>query len=104
MFWIVILVLLIILGYNQITSGNQFRDSASRICIGMSENELISIMGQPTMEKQHQDGSYEYIYEKSEWKGWFRGGTQTRRMEIVINSDDIIISIAKNDNVGKSGW
>ena len=87
-----------------VKSGNEFRDNSNRIREGMTNVEVFNIMGNPSFEKKHPDGSYEYIYEKSEWKGWLRGGTQTRRLEIVFSTDNIVVSIGKNSNCDRSGW
>ena len=102
--YIGILVFLFAWGYNQVTTGNKFRDDSQKINIGMSANEVVEIMGQPSFIKQYENGGFEYVYEKSEWKGFFRGGTATRRMEIVFSSEEIAISIGKNENCDKSGW
>lgn len=101
---LVILVIGIICAVNIVKSGNSFRDNSQKLCVGMQERDVVIIMGQPSFVKHHQDGSYEYVYEKSEWKGMFRGGTQTRRMELVFSSDNIVISIGKNSNCDRSGW
>ncbi|MBQ2768628.1 MAG: hypothetical protein IJF44_01455 [Clostridia bacterium] len=61
-------------------------------------------MGEPSFIKKHQDGSIELVYEKSEWKGWLRGGTKTRRMEVVISSNNLVVSVGKNANCDNSGW
>jgi len=104
MLTIIILAVIIVLIVNMVKSGNAFRDASQRICIGMTNVQVIGVMGQPSFTKNHPDGSYEYIYEKSEWKGMFRGGTQTRRMECVFSSSNVLISIGKNDNCDRSGW
>lgn len=98
-----IIILFVVLG-KQVSSGNQFRDNAQQITVGMSMDEVESIMGQPSYTKTHNDRSIEYIYEKSEWKGYLRGGTKVRRMEIVFSPDKKVISIGKNSNCDMSGW
>lgn len=102
--YIGIILFLIVWGHNQVTTGNSFRDNSRKIQVGMSATEVYEIMGQPTFVKQHEDGSFEFVYEKSEWKGFFRGGTVTRRMEIVFSKDEIVISIGKNAHCDESGW
>ncbi len=87
-----------------IESGNRFRDGSQQICVGMTNQDVLMIMGEPSFTKTFTDGSYEYIYEKSEWKGVFRGGTQTRRMECVFSPENILISVGKNKNCDRSGW
>ena len=101
---IIIIVILVIVCVNMVKSGNNFRDSSQRLCVGMTNRDVINIMGAPSFTKEYPNGSYEYIYEKSEWKGVFRGGTQTRRMECVFSSDNILVSIGKNANCNRSGW
>ena len=86
------------------SSGNKFRENSQRITNGMSKQEVINIMGEPSFTKTHQDGSTEFVYEKSEWKGWMRGGTKTRRMEIVFSSSGKVISIGKNSECDMTGW
>ena len=101
---IIILVIVGIFAYKQVSSGNKFRDGAQQIVVGMSCKRVVEIMGQPSFVKNHADGSFEYVYEKSEWKGVFRGGTTTKRMEIVFSPDGEIISIGKNKHCDESGW
>lgn len=99
----IIIAIFVVLG-KQVASGNKFRDSSQKITIGMTTQEVEEIMGMPTYKKNHNDKSIEYIYEKSEWKGWIRGGTKVRRMEIVFSPDKKVISIGKNSNCDMSGW
>ena len=98
------LVIFIIWMVSQVNSGNRFRDASRAIQIGMHKLDVINIMGLPSYTKNNMDGSYEYVYEKSEWKGLFRGGTQTRRMEVTFDNKDFVISVGKNDNCDRSGW
>jgi len=101
---ILLLVVVIVICVYVVQSGNQFRDNSQKIHIGMTSQEVMMIMGSPSYTKNHANGSYEYIYEKSEWKGIFRGGTKTRRMECVFSADNILISVGKNENCNRSGW
>ncbi|MBQ9084172.1 MAG: outer membrane protein assembly factor BamE [Clostridia bacterium] len=102
--YIVILVVLIVWCVETVQSGNKFRDSSRRIQQGMTVKDVVGIMGPPSFQKQHLNGSFEYVYEKSEWKGWFRGGTAVRRMEVVFDPNGIVISVGRNENCDKSGW
>lgn len=107
-FLIVLMVLtfvifFIALGF-KVKSGNDFRDNSEQIEMGMTVDEVKSIMGEPSYTKNYTDNSFEYIYEKDEWKGWARGGTKTRRMEIIFSKDKKVISIARNKNCDMSGW
>ena len=86
------------------SSGNKFRKNSQTITNGMSKQEVISIMGEQSFTKTHQDGSTEFVYEKSEWKGFVRGGTKTRRMEIVFSSDGKVISVGRNSECDMTGW
>lgn len=99
-----LLVLIIVVCCHIASSGNRFRDNSQQITNGMTKQEVIDVMGEPSFEKKHQDGSTELVYEKSEWKGWLRGGTKTRRMEIVISSEGIVISVGRNSNCDMTGW
>lgn len=101
--WIILIIAVIIM-ISVVKSGNNFRDNAQKIQVGMTEKQVLEIMGNPSFVKHHQDGSYEYVYEKSEWKGALRGGTKTRRMECVFSSSGYLISVGKNDNCDMSGW
>ncbi len=103
-FGVLILVIIIVICFAIASSGNQWRANSRKIEVGMTEDEVVSIMGSPSFTKQHQDGSYEFIYEKSEWKGWLRGGTATRRMEIVFSTGKKVISVGKNANCERTGW
>ncbi len=102
--YLILIIVVVAYIYKQVTDGNAFRDNSQKIQVGMSKYEVISIMGEPSFQKNHQNGSYELMYERSEWKGFWRGGTKTRRMELVFSNDDILISIGKNQNCGMSGW
>ena len=103
-FLIVIIILLIVWATNEVSSGNHFRDDSQSIRVGMTTREVVNIMGNPSYTKEFPDGTYEFVYEKSEWKGFFRGGTIVRRMECVFSDEDILISIGKNANCDLSGW
>ena len=103
-FWIIILVVLVVWGVDTVQSGNKFRDSSRMISVGMTVDDVTRIMGTPSFQKNHENGSFEFVYEKSEWKGFFRGGTAVRRMEIVFSSEGIVISVGRNENCDKSGW
>ena len=101
---VVVIIALFDVMIKQLVSGNKFRDGAQQITVGMSMQDVESIMGQPSYTKTHNDKSIEYIYEKSEWKGFVRGGTKVRRMEIVFSPDKKVISVGKNSNCDMSGW
>ena len=98
-----IVIIFVVMG-KQVASGSKFRDNSQQITIGMTMQEVENIMGPPTYTKTHANKSMEYIYEKSEWKGWLRGGTKVRRMEIIFSSDKKVISIGRNSNCDMSGW
>jgi len=104
LFYIIATIVIVCVLRNAAASGNAFRDNCQRIVRGMTVSEVVAIMGAPSYQKDHADGSCEYVYEKSEWKGWMRGGTRTRRMEVVFSSDGIVVSVGRNDNCYKSGW
>lgn len=101
---VVVVVIIIVICAIIASSGNKFRENSQNITNGMSKQEVISIMGEPSFTKTHQDGSTEFVYEKSEWKGLMRGGTKTRRMEIVFSSDGKVISIGRNSECDMTGW
>lgn len=101
---VIIIFAIIIWMSCQLRSANTFKENAQRVCVGMNVNDVVSIMGSPSFVKNYQDGSYEYVYEKGEWKGMFRGGTRTRRMEIVFSSQNIVISIGRNRDSNMSAW
>ena len=103
-FYVIVLVVLIVWGVDTVKSGNQFRDNSRKIQNGMTVRDVVGIMGPPSFQKQHTNGSFEYVYEKSEWKGWFRGGTAVRRMEIVFDTNGVVVSVGRNANCDKSGW
>ena len=102
--FILALVLLIVWCVETVQSGNKFRDASRCIQAGMTVKDVVGIMGPPSFQKQHVNGSFEYVYEKSEWKGWFRGGTAVRRMEIVFDTNGVVVSVGRNANCDKSGW
>ena len=104
MFTLFALIFLIAWIVESVKSGNKFRDCCKKIEVGMPVEKVYKIMGKPSFVKEHQDGSYELVYEKSEWKGFFRGGTATRRMEIVVSSFNVVLSVGRNDDCFRSGW
>ena len=98
------LIALIVLACTRTTkTGNDFRDGQSQIKIGMNKFQVRRLMGMPTVVKTHADGNEEWIYEKDEWKGFLRGGTKTRRVEVVFKGDTVV-SVYRNSNAGMSGW
>lgn len=100
---VIFIIIIFAVLISQALSGNNFRENSQKISVGMSIQEVEEIMGKPSYSKTHNDKSIEYIYEKSEWKGWLRGGTKTRRMEIVFSPEQKVISIGKNNNCDMSG-
>lgn len=99
-----ILVLLIIWIVVTVKSGNKFRDAQQQLSEGMTQEEVIKLMGDPDNVKHHPTGHKEYIYEKSEWKGIFRGGTANRRVEVVFDENNKVYSIIRNKDARRSGW
>lgn len=104
--WIFICIVLIIVIFSliikQVKKGNKFKKTNGDIHVGMYENQVKSIMGVPSMTKNNADGSYEFTYEISEWKGWVRGGNMTRRMVVVFDNNHKVISIGRNENCNRS--
>ncbi len=98
------IISLAVIAYKKAQAGNEFRDNARSIKEGMTYDEVVKIMGVPSLKKQFQDGSYEIVYEKKEWKGELRGGMAVRRMEIIISSANVVISVARNKDCERSGW
>lgn len=101
---LLLVIVVIVIACCVASSGTKFSENSQKIQVGMSVEEVRSIMGEPSYVKNHQDGSYEYVYEKSEWKGALRGGTKVRRMEIVISSNHKVISVGRNENCDMSGF
>ena len=66
---IIIILIIIAVFIAIVKSGNDFRDRSQQLRIGMTNQDVMVIMGAPSFTKNHENGSYEYIYEKSEWKG-----------------------------------
>ena len=102
--FIVLLGVAIVVIVKVVNDGNQFRDNANRIVEGMKKEDVLRIMGQPNYVKSHQDGSYEFVYERSEWKSAVRGGTKVRRIEIVFSTENVVISVGRNGNINMPGW
>ena len=103
MIYIIAIALIVILIISA-SEGSKFRDNSRRLQVGMDTNAVAQIMGTPNITKTYPFGGFEWVYEHSEWKGIFRGGTQTRRLELVFDENGILRSIGKNENVDKSGW
>ena len=102
--YVILLVLLVVFIVKTVSEGEAFKSNSNSLKMGMTKNEVISIMGNPSYQTSHQDGSYTLVYEKSEWKGIFRGGTRTRKIELVFSAEDKVISIGKNSDCNMPGW
>ena len=72
---ILLIVVLVVYISQTVSDGNAFRDNSQKIYVGMTSAEVVNIMGDPSFKKRYQDGSFEFVYERSEWKGFWRGGT-----------------------------
>ena len=104
----VVYLLLIIIGIvfviRLVSEGEDFKKNSQSIQIGMDEKQVISIMGTPSYQRNQPDGSYTYIYERTEWKGVFRGGSRTRHMEVTFSSNKKVISVGRNADCNMPGW
>ena len=77
----------------------KFIDDAESIKVGMTKEEVLSIMGSPTTTEQDENKTI-LIWEKSQWKGIQNGGTVTRGIKVVF-VENKVISIS-NKNLDKS--
>lgn len=76
-----------------------FINNAQEIEQGMTKDEVLSIMGEPTSKEY--DGNKEIlIWEKSQWKGIQNGGTVTRGVKVVIVNNKVVS--VSNKNLDKS--
>ena len=93
------LVLVFIFVYLLCKRHKNFINNAQNIHNGMSKDEVLSIMGQPTTEER--DGNkLILIWEKNQWKGIQHGGTVTRAVKVIFVNNKVIS--VSNKNLDKS--
>lgn len=96
-FWII----LIVMSVNVVNSHKRFINNAKKIELGMTKNDVISLMGEPTGKRISEDSSkYILLWQKSQWKGIAFGGTLIRSVRITFENDKVV-SI-EEDNLNKS--
>ena len=68
---------------------------------GMTKQELLNLLGQP--DGQRVRGGIETLkWANSEWKGWARGGTQERKLEIDFENGKVVGW--EGDNINMTKW
>lgn len=93
------LILVFIFVYLWCKRHKNFINNAQNIHNGMSKDEVLSIMGQPTTEER--DGNKLILFwEKNQWKGIQNGGTVTRAVKVVFVNNKVIS--VSNKNLDKS--
>ena len=76
-----------------------FINNAESIHNGMSKDEVMRIMGQPTTAET--DGNkIILIWEKNQWKGILGGGTLTRSLKVVFIDNKVTSVLTKNLHFG----
>lgn len=92
---IIMLVIVFIIIANWSGRHKDFIENVNNLEEGMSKQEVLDIMGEPTSEEL--DGKKDIlIWEKSQWKGIQNGGTVTRSVKVVIKNDKVISIVTKN--------
>ena len=82
-------------------SSNQSRmkENYAKLKIGMSKEEVISLLGQPTGIRTR-NGVETLTWKQSEWKGIFRGGSIVR--SIVADFEKGLLTGYDSENMDKS--
>lgn len=78
----------------------KFINKAKKLCLGMSKNQVLSIMGEYPTSTERDENKEILIWEKSQWKGIQHGGTVTRGVKVVL-VDGKVYDIS-NKNMNKS--
>ena len=102
--YLLLLIIGIVFVIRLVSEGENFKTNSQNIKAGMDEKEVISIMGKPSYQRNNPDGSYTFIYERTEWKGVFRGGSRTRHLEVFFSSNKKVISTSRNADCNMPGW
>lgn len=63
-------------------------DGYNQLREGMSKNDVISLLGEPNGHKRR-GGVETLIWRNSEFKGWARGGTIERTIEVDFEDDKV---------------
>ena len=61
----------------------------SQLKMGMSKEEVIKLLGEPNGHKMI-DGVETMIWSNTEFKGWVRGGTMERKIEVNFKDDKVV--------------
>ncbi len=80
---------------------NKFIDGYSKLKMGMSKEEVISLFGHPNGQKA-KDGEEVLVWTNSEFKGALRGGTIERRIEVTFSDGKVTGYDGKN--MSQSAW
>lgn len=73
----------------------------SRLKVGMSEDEVISLLGTPTGTRAL-NGIETLTWKHSEFKGWARGGTIVR--SITADFENKVLTGFDSDNMDRPKW
>ena len=97
--WLIILLIIsviifIIVFFVVFKSWQKFHDKSEDVSIGMNEEEVLEIMEhEPLSIERLKEGSYQWTYQKKEWKGW---GMMIMDIGIIFDSTKVVISITRN--------
>ena len=81
--------------------GSALKDGYSRLKIGMSKDEVISMFGQPNSVKAR-NGIETLAWWSREFKGMLRGGTIERRVEVEFENG--LVCGYDGENIDASVW
>lgn len=76
-----------------------FINTAKSVCLGATAEELQKIFGEPTSKEEEEDGKLTITYEKTQWRGFLRGGTIVRSVKVTLVDEKVVKVTTKNMDV-----
>lgn len=76
-----------------------FINTAKSVCLGATAEELQKIFGEPTSKEEEEDGKLIITYEKTQWRGFLRGGTIVRSVKVTLVDEKVVKVTTKNMDV-----
>jgi hypothetical protein len=67
--------------------------------LGATAEELQKIFGEPTSKEEEDDGKLQITYEKTQWRGFLRGGTIVRSVKVTLVDEKVVKVTTKNMDV-----
>ena len=76
-----------------------FINTAKSVCLGATAEELQKIFGDSTSKEEEDDGKLIITYEKTQWRGFLRGGTIVRSVKVTLVDEKVVKVTTKNMDV-----